>query len=565
MSKQKEEKNLTPQSEEEIAAAETEIETETAAESDAVISEEASKKKSKKERTPEEEKERALNRVKRLKKMKYGSLATVITVVVIAIVVMANVVCGVMDKRFNWNIDLTSSGLYEISEETITYLNQLDTDIDIVVMAEESYFLENSKLKVLAETLTRFRTESNGHISVSYVDMTKNPETVKKYTEKYNGDFAQGDVVVASDTLQRVVAFSDLIANEQSIDYATYQYVNNYTFKGEKSLLSAIMGVTDLNPVNVAVLSKAGAGFIYYQNESYSFQGMMELLEKNNYQYTEVDLAMEALDPAVYQIAVLCAPNNDLTEAQIQKINDFLYNNGEYGRQLIYFASIYQKETPHLDSFLETWGLAVDDHVIYEGDTASAQYVQTALGMLQQIPVATLQFTDYSSALATDKLPLVAPLCRPIECLFETNSGRTTKPLLTTAETAFLYPLTGSEEFDESTAETGSFNLAVAATQNFNVDNEQRTSTLIAFGSAWLLDYYVTQTSAYNNTDYFVTIVNALAGKENVITVADKSLNATAITITEAQLAMLRTVVIFIIPLIVAVLGVVVYIRRRNR
>ena len=40
------------------------------------------------------------------------------------------------------------------------------------MLASEDYFYENSQLKVVAEILNRFRTESNEHISVEYVDMT---------------------------------------------------------------------------------------------------------------------------------------------------------------------------------------------------------------------------------------------------------------------------------------------------------------------------------------------------------------------------------------------------------
>lgn len=552
MSKQ-EEKNLTPAQEES-----------TGAEQNA----EPTKKsgKAKKQRTPEEERERALNKVKRLKKLKYGTLATVITVVMVAIVVMVNVICGVLDHRFNWNIDLTSSGLYEISADTISYLNQLNTDVEIVVMAEESYFLENSKLKVVAETLNRFKTESNGHISVKYVDMTANPEAIKQYTEHYTGDFKQGDVVVAAGELMRVVQFDDIIASEQSVDYSTYSYVYSYTFKGEQSLLSAIMGVTDLNPVHVAIVNTTDGQSLFYDYENYNFDRMTELLEKNNYQYTNVDMARDKLDAAAYDIVFLCAPYNDLTEAQIQKLNDFLYNDGQYGKNLVYFASIYQQSTPNLDGFLETWGLKVEEHILYEGNADAAQYVQSALGTLSQIPVATIVESDFTAALASTKLPTVMPLARPITQLFESNSGRTTQALLQTASTAFLYPLTGaSEDFDQSQAETGVFNLAAVATQNFTFDNVEHTSTVMAFGSAWMLDYYIAQSNSYNNADYFVTVVNALAGKENMITIAEKSLDTTAITITDGQVRAIRTVVTFIIPLAVAVIGVVVFIRRKNR
>ncbi len=531
---------------------------------------EASEKPSKKTKqglTPAEERERALNRVKRMKKFKYGTLATVITVVFIAIVVVVNIICGVLDNRYNWDIDLTSSGLYEIDEQTVAYLNQLSSDVELVVLANESDFQGNNMLKVISETLDRFKAEANGHITVKYVDMTTNPDAVKKYSANYNGEFEQGDIVISCDELVRVAKFDDVLRQESSIDYTTYTQVVNYTFIGEQTLISGIMGVTDLNPIKVAVITKNNGNAIYHQYDSYNFQRVIELLDKNNYLYTEVDINNDHLDPSEYALAVLCAPTNDLTEAQVQKITDFLYNGGEYTRNLVYFGSPYQTETPNLNALLETWGLAVGDAVIYEGDDKTAQYVSTAMGNMMQIPVVNMSESDYHSAFADNKLPIVAPLCRPLELLFENNSGRSTEALLTTNDTAYLYPLVSDsdEEFDESNAETGEFVIAAMATQVYNEIGTSSYSRVLAFSSAWFMDYYVTQSASYNNAEYFIGVLNKVCGKESVLTIAEKSLDPTTITITEAQVKGIRNVTVLVIPLIIAVIGVVVYVRRKNR
>ena len=62
-----------------------------------------------------------------------------------------------------------------------------------------------------------------------------------------------------------------------------------------------------------------------------------------------------------------------------------------------------------------------------------------------------------------------------------------------------------------------------------------------------------------------VSAINVMVGKENGLVIADKALEQTNIAITEGQLSGLRTLVIIIIPLIVVVIGLVVFVRRRNR
>lgn len=525
-------------------------------------------KKEKPARTSEEEAERALNKVKRRKKLKYGTLATVITIVFIAIVVVANVILNVLDKRYNWNIDLTSSGRYQIDEQTIGYLNQLNTDVQIAVMADEDYFNRNSQLKVVQETLNRFQAEANGHISVEYIDMAKNPDAVKAYQANYSGEFSEADVVVKHDDLVRAVSFDDIIKQEQSMDYSTYSYVYNYTFIGEQSLISAIMGVTDLNPISVAVIDLMNGAAIYNEADALCYQRMAELLSKNNYNTTEIDISTEAM-PEDCTVAILCSPSKDLSDAQIQKLSDFLYNGGKYNKKLIYFASPYQSETPKLDEFLEVWGIKVGANLVRESNDSTAQFLQIVVARqyvpVSGVPLLNVSDSEMNASFVNSKVPLVGPYLRDLTQLYETNSGRTTEVLLSTADTAYLVPLDATGEIDPSTVDKASYPAVIRGRQTFSVDNEIQVSELVAFGSAWFLDYNVTLSSSYDNSNYFISLLNTMTGKENVLTIAEKSLNNTTVSITDAQVKVIRNTVMLIIPLIVAIIGVVVYFRRRNK
>lgn len=526
------------------------------------------KKKKKHERTPEEEKERALNSVKRRKKLKYGTLATVITLVVIAIVVVVNIICGLLDSRFNWNIDLTSSGLYQIDDQTVEYLNKLNSDVKITVLADESYFLENSMLKVVAETLTRFKAESNGHISVEYVDPNKNPEAVSVYKQNYNGELSTADIVVSSGDLVRVVSFDDIIRQDQNFDYNTYSYTYTKTFVGEQSLVSAIMGVTDLNPVTVGMIDKINGSTLYDQRDSYNYQSIQELLEKNNYQVESIDLATDELS-ADYDLLILCSPANDITEAQAEKLNNYLNNNNKYGKKLVYFGSPFKSaSTTHLDEFLELWGISVGRAYVAEANSSAAQIATICLGTLGDIPIASANTANaLNEKYAAGKLPIIAPLVCPIERLYEQNSGRNTYALLSTSDTCVAYPLDETaNDFDVNKAEKKSYDIAVVADSTFTSGSETLESQVIAFGSAFIFDIVITGSAgSFDNANYLITMLNTATGKENLLTIAEKSLDDAQFTITEAQATAIRTVTVFIIPLVVVLIGIFVYVRRKNK
>ena len=532
---------------------------------------EDSGKKKKHRRTPEAERQRALKKVQRRKKFKYGTLATVITLVVIAAVVMVNAIVRVLDKRYNWNIDLTTKGLYQIDDETANYLHQLKDEISMTMLADESLFETTNQLKVLAETLKRFETESNGKIKVEYINPTTHPEVQNLYLNNTNETATQGSVVVKCGDLVRLVPFNDLITVDSDYDYTTGQPISETKFIGEQSLISAVVGVTDLHPVKIGLINKSNGQPIYHQNEQYAYQRLGELLTKNNFETTDIDISSDELS-ADYDMMILCSPCSDLTEAQCKKLAEYLNNDGKCGKSMIYFATPFRMtELTNLSAFLADWGLAVDNAVIVESDDAKGQIVNTSLNFqlpLAGVPVVTVApDTMLAQNYKATGIPIVTPYHCPIRTLFSENSGRNTYPLLQTSETAAYMPMDEpADDYNMSTAEKGVFNVAVLAEQNFIANGDTFKSRLVAFGSPLFVDYFIGGSSgSYGNANYFITVLNNVSGKDNAITVASKSLDTTKISITELQAKTIRTVTVFAIPAAVALIGILVYVRRRNR
>ena len=530
----------------------------------------AKKAKKKHQRTPEAERERALNKVKRRKKFKYGTLATVITVVFLAAVVMVNIIVRMLDKRYNWSIDLTSKGMYQIDEQTADYLHQLNDDIKLTMLADEAQFDDYKELKVLAETLKRFENESNGRITVEYVDPTTHPEVETLYLKDTNETVARWSLIVTCGDLVRVIPYTDLISQESQYDYTTGMQNTENNFVGEQALISAIIGVTDLHPVKVGVICNNNGNPMYDSTMQYCFARLEELLTKNNFSTTQIDIATEALS-ADYDLMILCAPQSDLTEAQVKKLSDYLNNDGKCGKNLIYFSTLTRMtEMKNLNNFLAEWGMVIDNAIVMESDENRGQTVNTSIRQLPLTGVPIVAANPDAPLNANYKggsVPIVAPYHAPIRTLFEDSAGRNTYPLLVTSDTAVIFPLdAAADNFDVKKAEKSVVNLAVQAEHNYIAGGETFKSRVIAFGSPLFVDYFIGgNATSYDNSNYFITMMNTLSGKDNVITVASKSLDPTKITITEAQAKTIRNVIVYIIPAAVALIGILVYVRRRNR
>lgn len=313
-------------------------------------------------------------------------------------------------------------------------------------------------------------------------------------------------------------------------------------------------------------------------------------MDKNGYEITEIDIMSDELLPEDYDITVLPAPINDLTEDCITKLDDFLYNGGDLDRDLIYIADVLQYSTPNIDDFLEVWGIEIGGSIVYESSNDKSQYVKTMKGQLSA-PIAVIADETYSEGLSNTNLPIIAPLSRPINLLFDANVDRTTSALLTTSDTAFLYPLemkTAEEakakadtsenekateaeteettEFDPDSAEKSKQNvMAVATKTNMDSENKAHVNNVMVIGGATILDQVLSYSSSYNNAEYVINSVNKMCGKESGVIIAEKDLSVKTIDITNSQIRAISRVVIFVIPLIVVAAGIVVFIRRRNR
>ena len=559
-------------------------------------------KKSEKTAAPISEEKRQ-KKMQVRKKLKYGGIATAVTVIFVAVVVLLNVVVAQVCKRNpDAVLDLTTANLYEISDDTVDYIKNLDQDVEIAISSEESTFQSDKYYKMISETISKYQGYSD-HISVTYFDTTKDPDILSKYQDLYAGDISSNQIIVTSGDRIKVYSLTDMFEIDQD-KYQSYYY--GYAslsdcitgFKGEQTLTTAIMNVTDSNPKSVAVITKSNGNYIFSatQANAYAVTAMENLLNDNGYDVKELDMVNDTLDAETYDIVALPAPANDLTMDAIKKLQDFLQNGGNLGKQLIYVADYTQSVTPNLDAFLKDWNLQVDSSYVREDDNNRNQTVQivASAGKGLIAPIVSLGDSEnYGGNLANSSLPIVAPLARPIQKL-PSNNGRVVYSLLQSSDTSYAYPLTQQASSGEDTTEAASEESQEAteatitegaATTSFDTDSAVRgantvmalsqsqqstgseliESDVIVLGSMAMMDYYLTQDSSYNNAEYFVGVLNSVCGKEDSIVIASKDMTATSISATQTQLVTLRTIVVFLIPLAVAAAGIVVFLRRRNR
>ena len=530
------------------------------------------------------------------KKLKYGSVAVIITVVFIAVVVFVNLIAEILTDKKNLKLDLTAQKYYEVSQDTIDYIKDVKKDVVIDVMYQKENFEKSSYMKMVLETLNKYQQNSD-HIEVEFHDIVSEPDVINKYSDVYSGTIQQGSIVVAcGDRVKVISSIDDLF----TIDTSSYYQTGSSTitgYKGEQELTSAVMSVTDANPKKAAFITGYNGSSIYHSYNSNAVNSLYNLMNKNGYEISQIDILNDDLSPDDYDIVVLPAPVNDLTTDCISKLDDFLYNGGKLDRNMIYIADIFQYKTPNIDDFLEIWGIEVGDSVVYESNADKNQKVTISTGSAEA-PIVSSVDDDFTSELSNTKLPIVAPVSRNINLLFDANVDRTTNSLLQTSDTAYLYPLNmksvdeakaeaaeqeqatsdaensteateeeteATTKFDTETAEKATQNVMALAKKTNTENNETHTNNLLVIGGMSLVDPNLTSSATYNNAEFIVNAINQICGKENGIIIAEKSLTQTTIDITAAQITTIRRIIEYVIPLIVIAAGIFVYVWRKNR
>jgi len=522
--------------------------------------------------TSAETKEKAEKPKKNLKKLKYGSAFFTVIALVTAIVVVINLMAGVVSKRYPIKIDLTADKRYELSDETISVLQNLDKDIDITVAMEKSLFENMSAyyesmyrqyginaevpynmIPVLLEKYSMYAEQGKGSVSVRYVNIDKDPDVLTKYSKYYNGSIENGAIVVYADERVEVIPSDDVLGMIKADQASMQSGSPSFVFAGESTLTSAIMNVTDAHPVKAAVVKTMNGETIYGESDAHYVETLENsLLTKNGYSCTDVDIKTDDISPEEYDLIVIASPTTDFTEDIIEKLDAFLYNGGKYDRNLIYIPQINSTELNNINAFLADWNIEIENNFIMDDQYAVSQITNIML---------CIDDADTVGAVPNAALPIIAPYSREVKIL-DKNNDNVVKSVLRSYDNSFI----GDMLTGETGTERGAHSVAVLSSREHAEQFNTYKSNVLVIGSSFMTSSeIITQTSAYNNANVLIGIFNNMTGKESGTVIPEKALQQSYIAPTQQQAKIISIVLEWVIPALVAVIGLFVLLRRRNR
>ncbi len=476
------------------------------------------------------------------RKFRKGGFSIIFVAVFVAVIIVLNMVAGLLTSKIPaLTFDLSTMKTAELSQDTIDFVQTINKEVTITVLAPESKYVSANQYYLMANTLLKQYRNYSKKIKIEYVDLTANPT----FTSQYPDDtLSSGNYIVECGNKHRILTNSDLFKFTQDM-YGSSQITS---MEVEPAVTTAILNVTSENQTKVRFIDGFG---------DYDATYFKTLLEKNNYDVGTINTLTEKIEDSV-EALILFTPSVDLDDTSIKKIKDFLNNNGNYGKDFFYVALEQKVEMPKFDAFLEEWGVKMGDGIVMETDSSKLVSVNTAFFSLLDYSTNS---SEYTQGLKNKTLNVLGGYIIPIEI---TNEN-TAIPLLQTSESAKLIKFSEADnrDLDINKIEGKLYNASTISTKTSGNDEK---SSVVAFGSNFMFSSNALSIPSYNNGAYLINMMNKLTDNtDEGITIDGKNLESTSLGITTDQINFITGICMAGIPLIIIIVGVVIWVRRRNR
>lgn len=442
-------------------------------------------------------------------------------------------------------LDFTQEKLYTLTDESKEKVKNINKDVNI-------YFIGYSDGDSNLDLAKQYKNV-NEKIIAEAVDIANRPDL----TNKYGIESGTQGIIIESGEKSKVLTANDLV----TYDTKTYETISI----AEEKLTSSILSVTSEKIPKV-----------------YFLEGYSEYSLSQNMRYLGIYLGNEITETETLNILtvgkipddcdtlVITTPNKDFDDIATNAIVEYINS----GRNILWLNSAVtqKKEMPNVNKILELYGVKpFEIGIIRETNTShmmpnapdliipEMQYSSLTKDLVNSIGIVFVNATKIN--LDTDKIN---------ELGIEENDL-----LLASKDSYFRTNFNIKSESPTEDEEKGTFIVGTELHKTVKEANEETgesklESKLIIYGENYFItDYPLSSNSqagaiqlAYNK-DLVLNSIAYLVDREEDVT-ARKSTGTVTYTATEEQDIIVR-IVIFIVPSLIILVGIIIWILRRKK
>lgn len=463
-----------------------------------------------------------------------GLYVSVVSIIFIAVVVFINLIVTKADISG----DLSNNKVYSITDETVKYLDKLKDDIVIYYISSPDEMSDN-----IYELVKKYDDESK-HIKVKVKDPVVYPTFVDQYTDE---EVSSNSVIVVNkkDTSKyKYIAYSSLVQTE--VDYSTYQsQITGIDVEGQ--VTSAINYVTSEAAMKMY--------FLTGHEESENFDsGITDLISKQNIQSDTINLQTSKDIPKDCDLLAIVSPKRDLDESEVKKIEKYFKS----GKPIVICMGYTEKNLENLNKLLKNYGLVNHQGLVVEKsiDNRAGQGYTTL-------------FPDLSGHDITGSFGNVyacMPLATGMKQAEVMPKGITVEPILESSSKSYAVTdmSLSIETVNKNNSEKGPFNIGSAISLN----NGSEISKMVVYASGSAFDSSEDiATSQYINAEMMLSTINWLCDIDasTTVSIPVKEIANTQLTVDGSQQLIWTLLMVIVIPLMILMVGFVVWLRRRRR
>jgi len=462
---------------------------------------------------------------------KYGTSAILSTVLGIALLVLL----AFLSTRYHHRWDWTEAKSHSLTDQTTKVLAGLEQPVKVTALFAQIAAADAKDL------LERYRIAAPEKLEVEFVDPQAQPGRL-------------AELGIEAGRLQGGLLHVAL--GENSVDV---------TELSEVALTQAIVKLTRQEQKKVYFLDGHNERVIEGEKaaEGDGMKDAAEALRNENYTVESLLLAAKGEVPDDANVVIAAGPTRPLHESEHGALERYLAKGGAL------LVLIDPRAGTDLGADLTKWGVELGDDVIVDRVQGlfgrpttpfAAEYGDHEI--TRELGDATMFHVARSVQPAASAEGALAPIVRTSEASW---AERDMDRLLTRGEAAF----------DDGIDLKGPVSLAVAGTldlagsdgaptpeEGVAEPSEAKTARLVVVGDS---DFASNQLLAeFRNRDLFVNAVNWLLGDVEAISVRPGQARASRLQLTSEQFLEIRYLALFVMPELIAVLGVIAWWQRRR-
>ena len=468
--------------------------------------------------------------------LRQTSLTVLLILIIIAVCIGVNI--GVETLNLT-DFDFTQDKIYSLSDMSKQIVEGIDQEVQIILVNMQS-----------TEDFAKKYNSINNKIKVEVInDITSRPDLEDKYgltTDSYA-------IIVKSGEKDKILSSTDLY----TMDYTTYEQ-KDIT---EEALTNAIIDVTtDEKPIiyNLTGHNKYSSEYLYYFSQD---------LADEAYEFKDLNLLTTGKVPDDVSVLMITTLSEDITNAERDSILDYIKKGGK----IILFSDPNStgKDMPNFQKVLNEYGVSISKGVMLEQDGDK---------MLYSTPSAIIvTVSPYTSVTSQTNMNMNA--CFMTSGKIELKSSEEleklkveTETLATTGEKSFYRTDYSIETGSKTSSDKDDGNATVGALLKKKIDDDTTSELIVYSNNAFITNlkiaisqqYYSYALDFYNNEDLAINSIAYLTGRSNMITIR-KDAQTTTYTVTAEQNIIILSI-IFAIPAMIVVIGIIVWqVRRRKK